>query len=43
MFVNLFNRHQFQNLAANIDKANFGTYSAANFPRTVQLHMKLIW
>jgi hypothetical protein len=43
MFTNLFNRHQFIGLNGNIDSPAFGQFSNANFPRTVQLYMKVIF
>jgi hypothetical protein len=43
MFTNLFNRHQFLGLGTNIDSPAFGTFTSSNFPRTVQLYMKVIF
>jgi hypothetical protein len=43
MFTNLFNRHEFIGMNGNIDNPAFGTFSSANFPRTVQLYMKVIF
>jgi len=40
-FTNLFNRHPFIGLNGNIDSPAFETFSNANFPRTVQLYMKV--
>ena len=40
-FTNLFNRHQFLGLNSNIDSPGFGTFTSSNFPRTVQLYVKV--
>jgi len=43
IMTNVFNRHQFRILTANIDNPSFGTFSAASFPRSLQLYMKLVF
>lgn len=41
--TNLFNRHQFLNPNTNIDSPSFGTFTGTSFPRTVQLHGKIVF